>query len=116
MDYRLLEKSLEDFKKSERNENDYQDVNAIRKSIFDSYENNKITERDKNSLLKSLYKIADFKNIFFIEVVARNTRDLPKNQEEEEARKTEAEDDESYEEESYEESFDESDDESVKSS
>lgn len=87
----------------ERQGKSAEDLNHVRKQVFDAFDLDEITEKQKNKLLKDLYFTASLKGIFFVRVMERNTQDLPKNEQEELDRQ---EEDESYEE-SYSYSYEE---------
>ncbi len=74
-----------------------EELNKIRTSIFDSFDNGDIVEKTKIKLLKSLYESATSKGLFFMKVMDR-VRGLPKTEEDEESSYTEDEYEESYEE------------------
>lgn len=99
---KLTELDLE-LKKFERVGTTSEELNQLRTKIFNALDAGEIQERTKNRLLKDLYQTASLKGIFFIRAMERNTKELPKN-EEEEAKRIEEQEDESYEE-SYEESY-----------
>ncbi len=97
MNKKELEGILRDFHESGK---DASDLNLVRTEIFDCLDNGKITNEDKDGLLKDLYSIASNKGIFFLKVTER-TPGLPKTEDD-------IESEDSYEE-SYEESYEDDD-------
>lgn len=75
MNLEQLKKELKIFERSGKTS---EQLNALRTVIFDSLDAKEIREAGKNSLLKELYTIANFKGLFFIRIMVRE-QGLPKN-------------------------------------